>query len=92
MVSKLNPSVETSFIIFFENTLDPDQMASYKATDLDLHCFLLCLKTHAYNWNVADLQDKLARSVVHKFCLFSMTRLRPIYSFSFDIYWYKITM
>ena len=27
----------------FENSVDPDQLASEKPADLDLHCFPLCL-------------------------------------------------
>ena len=32
---------------FFENAVDPDQMASTKPSDQDLHCFPLLLKMHA---------------------------------------------
>ena len=31
------------YISCFENSADPDQLASEKPADLDLHCFPLCL-------------------------------------------------
>ena len=38
---------------FFENTEEPDQIASDKASDQDRHCFPVWLKRHACNWDAA---------------------------------------
>ena len=37
-----------------ENSVDPDQLASEKPADQELHCFPLALKVHAFNWNPAS--------------------------------------
>ena len=37
-LSMRNPDISN-----FENSVDPDQLASEKPADLDLHCFPLCL-------------------------------------------------
>ena len=37
----------------FENSVDPDQLASKKPADQDQHCFQLCLYIHAKYRNPA---------------------------------------
>ena len=42
-----------------KNSVDPDQLASFKRpADQDLHCFLFCLLIHANTWNAASQFDK----------------------------------
>ena len=44
---KNHPVLLSPELSFFENAVDPDQMASTKPSDQDLHCFPLRLKMHA---------------------------------------------
>ena len=42
----------------YENSVDPDQLASDKPADQGLLCFQLCLINNAYYWNSDSLMDK----------------------------------
>ena len=42
----------------FENSVDPDQLASVKPADQDPRRFSLCLKTHANSNNLANSLGK----------------------------------
>ena len=45
-------------IAHFENSVDPDQLASEKPADLNPHCLPLCLPIYANNWNPVSSLDK----------------------------------
>ena len=47
-----------SDISCFENSVDPDQLASRKPADQDLYCFQLYLSKHANNWYTVNNLDK----------------------------------
>ena len=53
-----------SDIACFENSIDPDQLASKKPADLAPHCFSFCFKIHATCKNL--IWWKLGKSVLHK--------------------------
>ena len=38
-------------LFWFDNSVDPDQLASQKPADHDPHCFPLCLLMHPNNLN-----------------------------------------
>ena len=42
----------------FENSIDPDQLASQKPADQDPHCFLLFIVNTCFNWNPASELDR----------------------------------
>ena len=46
-------------ISHFENSVDPDQLASEKPADQDPHCLPLCLPIYSNNWNPAISLDKI---------------------------------
>ena len=48
---KINLTMLNPYISRFENSADPDQLASEKPADQDAYCFPLCLLLHAYNRN-----------------------------------------
>ena len=56
----LNPDLS-----FFENTIDPDQLASDEAIRSGTTAFSTLFEVHVYNWNAADYQGKI-RIIVHK--------------------------
>ena len=49
----VNPCSAEPKFIFFENTVDPDQMASAKPSGLDPQRFPPGLKMNTYDWNAA---------------------------------------
>ena len=53
-VNALKMPCYTQGISYFENSVDPDQLASEKPADQVPHYFLLCLELYiANNWNPA---------------------------------------
>ena len=43
----------------FENSVDPDQLASVKPVDLDQHCFPSALKYMLIDWDHAKQLNKI---------------------------------
>ena len=52
--SFINPyHAKPGYISYFENHVDPDQLASQKPADQDPHSFPSACKVYANNWNPA---------------------------------------
>ena len=47
----LVPTMLSQDYSYFENSLDPDQLASEKSANQHLHCFPFCFQIHANEWN-----------------------------------------
>ena len=64
-LTMLNPD-----IFCFDNSVDPDQLASEKPADQDQHCLSLSLQIHAYNLHpmksFEQRRCKMGMRVVHK--------------------------
>ena len=84
----LNPDIPS-----FANSVDPDQLASKKPTDLDLHCLPLSMRIYSNNWDQVIWLAENQKWAWH-LNLFSRTRvkLRQPYQrlWSYNVLWHLI--